>query len=103
MSVIHNLNRRSLTGFLLVLSIASLIFVSLPGRASAAPTGAYFDRVVTLNFADSTGKTFTTSQPLTALPASSGSFLPSLFGWVCVGLVKELRNILTKIQALNLS
>ncbi len=72
MSVIHNLNRRSLAGFLLVLSISSLIFVSLPARAFAAPTGPNFDHVLTPNVADSTGKTFTTSQPLTVLPASTG-------------------------------
>src|SRR3989442_4978140 len=103
MSVIHNLNRRSLTGFLLVLSIASLIFVSLPARASAAPTGAYFDRVVTLNVADSTGKTFTTSQPLTALPASTGSSVPALIGWGGVGLGESLSDIQTEMQTLNQS
>ena len=101
MSVIHNLDRRSLAGFLLVLSIASLIFVSLPARASAAPTDANFDRVVTLNVADSTGKTFTTSQPLTVLPASTGGSVPALIGWGGVGIGESMNDIQTEMMTLN--
>ena len=101
MSVIHNLDRRSLAGFLLVLSIASLIFVSLPARASAAPTGANFDHVVTLNVADSTGKTFTTSQPPTVLPASTGGSVPALIGWGGVGIGESMSDIQTEMMTLN--
>src|SRR6266566_512365 len=101
MSVIHNLNRRSLAGFLLVLSISSLIFVSLPARAFAAPTGPNFDHVFTPNVADSTGKTFTTSQPLTVLPASTGGSVPALIGWGGVGIGESMSDIQTEMMTLN--
>src|SRR5947208_15839746 len=101
MSVIHNLIRRSLAGFLLVLSIASLIFVSLPATAFAAPTGPNFDHVLTPNVADSTGKTFTTSQPLTVLPASTGGSVPALIGWGGVGIGECMSGMQTEMMTLS--
>src|SRR6267143_2827070 len=102
MSVVHNLNRRSLAGFLLALSVASLI-VSLPARASAAPTGVTFDHVISLNAPDSPGKTVTTSQALTVLPASTGGSVPALIGWGGVGLGESMSDIQIEIKTLNQS
>ena len=56
MSVVHNLNRWGLAGLVVALSVASLIFASVP-HVTGTPTGSYFDHIVILamenqNYAD---------------------------------------------------
>jgi len=103
MNVVHHLNCRNFAGLLLVLSITSLIYVPLPGSASAAPTGATLDHAFSLNVANRAGKTVPTSQPLTVFPASTGGSVPALIGWGGVGLGESLSDIQTEMKTLNQS
>ena len=58
---------------------------------------------ISLTVTDSLGKTATTSQSLTVLPASTGGSVPVLVGWGGVGLGESLTDIQSEMQALSQS
>ena len=84
MTVAQCINRRSLACVLLVLSIASPIFVSL-------------------NIPDSTGKPVIISHHLNVAQASTSGSVPVLIGWGGIGLGESLSDIQTEMQTLNQS
>jgi len=75
MSLVSGVNRRSLARFLLVLSMASLLFASLPGRVSAAPSGTYFDHIVIIAMENSAYSSVFGSGTVSSCPTGSAPFL----------------------------
>src|SRR5881397_1062407 len=77
MSLVPRDNRKVLAGILLALSMASLIFVALPARVSAAPSGAYFDHIVIIAM-ENTAYDSVFGSGTTSSPTSSAPFLCSM-------------------------
>src|SRR5437763_11883716 len=78
MSLVPRANRKVLAGILLTLSMASLIFVALPARVSAAPSGAYFDHIVIIAMENTAYASVFGSGTTSSCPTSSAPFLCSM-------------------------
>src|SRR6058998_2148764 len=78
MSLVPRDNRKVLAGILLALSMASLIFVALPARVSAAPSGAYFDHIVIIAMENTAYDSVFGSGTTSSCPTSSAPFLCSM-------------------------
>src|SRR5437773_3445322 len=75
MSLVPRVNRKVLAGILLILSMASLIFVALPARVSAAPTRIYFDHIVIIAMENTAYASVLGSGTVSSCPTSSAPFL----------------------------
>src|SRR5437762_9025510 len=75
MSLVPRVSRKVLAGILLTLSMASLIFVALPARVSAAPSGAYFDHTVIIAMENTAYASVLGSGTVSSCPTSSTPFL----------------------------
>ncbi len=78
MSIIPHVNRKSLAGILLTLSMAGLIFTPLPARVSAAPSGTYFDHIVIIAMENTAYDSVFGSGTISSCPTSSAPFLCSM-------------------------
>ncbi len=78
MNAVHPINRKSLAGFLVALSIASILFLSLPTRASAAPTGANMDHVVIIAMENQHYSNVLGNGTLAGCPTGTAPFLCSM-------------------------
>src|SRR2546425_11693050 len=78
MSMGYHLSRRSFASVLVILSIASLIFLSSTGRAAAAPTGTNFDHIVTIAMENTAYASVFGSGTVSSCPTSSAPFLCSM-------------------------
>src|SRR2546428_2769544 len=78
MSMGYHLNRRSLASVLVALSIASLVFLSSAGRASAAPTGTNVDHIVIIAMENTAYASVFGSGTVSSCPTSSAPFLCSM-------------------------
>src|SRR3989441_4379037 len=75
MSMGYHLSRRSFASVLVILSIASLIFLSSTGRAAAAPTGTNFDHIVTIAMENTAYASVFGSGTVSSCPTGSAPFL----------------------------
>src|SRR5256712_13561789 len=78
MSMGYHLSRRSLASVLVALSIASLVFLSSAGRASAAPTGTNFDHIVIIAMENTAYASVFGSGTVSSCPTGSAPFLCSM-------------------------
>src|SRR2546429_8267563 len=78
MSMSCHLHRRGFAVVLVALSIASLVFLSSAGRASAAPTGTNFDHIVIIAMENTAYDSVFGSGMISSCPTSSAPFLCSM-------------------------
>ena len=78
MTIVRDLDRKGLAGLLIALSILGIMFTSLQPKASAAPSGSYFDHIVIIAMENQNYANVLGTGTLAGCPIGTAPFLCSL-------------------------
>src|SRR3989442_6586924 len=78
MTIVRDLDRKGLAGLLIALSILGIMFTSLQPKASAAPSGSYFDHIVIIAMENQNYANVLGTGTLAGCPIGTSPFLCSL-------------------------